>query len=84
MLKLRRCQRRSLWRKPPVGAVLGHVAQRNGAVFIADPGPPMKKKKIASGKRAGDARRDGRDTASQAKTRTANAAEHGDAAALWS
>lgn len=56
---------------------------RNGAVFIADPGPSMKKK-IASGKRAGDARRDGRDTASQAKTRTANAAEHGEAAALWS
>lgn len=32
-----------MWRKPPVGAVLGHVARRDGAVFIADPGPSMKK-----------------------------------------
>lgn len=46
-----------VWKKqPPVGAVLGHVAERNGAVFISDPGPSMKKKS-PSGKRAGDAQR---------------------------
>lgn len=49
--------------KPPVGAVAGHVAHRNGAVFTADPGPSVKKRG-ASGKRAGDAQRDGRNTAS--------------------
>lgn len=49
--------------KPPVGAVGGHVAQRNGAVFTADPGPSVKKRG-ASGKRAGDAQRDGSNTAS--------------------
>lgn len=48
--------------KPPVGAVAGHVAQWNGAVFTADPGPSVKKRG-ASGKRAGDAQRDGRNTA---------------------
>lgn len=37
--------------------------QRNGAVFTADPGPSVKKRG-ASGKRAGDAQRDGRNTAS--------------------
>lgn len=34
-----------VWQKqPPVGAVLGHVAERSGAVFISDPGPSVKKK----------------------------------------
>lgn len=39
-------------KQPPVGAVLGHVAERSGAVFISDPGPSMKKKS-PSGKKKG-------------------------------
>lgn len=67
-----------VWEKPPVGAVLlGHVAQRSGAVFLSDPGPSMKKKTDRAAKRAGDAQRDRGNTALRAKNRTADAAKHG-------
>lgn len=37
-------------KEPPAGAVLGHVAESSGAVFISDPGP-SRKKKSPSGKK---------------------------------
>lgn len=38
-----------VWEKPPVGAVLGHVAQRNGAVFHPDPSMRKKEKRRPRG-----------------------------------
>ncbi|KAL7393744.1 hypothetical protein ABVT39_015459 [Epinephelus coioides] len=73
--ELRRCQRCCVWKKPPVGAVLGHVAQRNGAVFLSD--PSMKKKYRASGRRAGGCTTAQRKQLHRRKTRNADAAEHG-------
>lgn len=38
-----------MWEKPPVGAFLGHVAQRNGAVFHPDPSMRKKEKRRPRG-----------------------------------
>lgn len=69
--------------KPPVGAVAGHVAQRNGAVFTADPGPSMKKEERAVkglGMHSGTAAT----RLQPAQTWSACAAEHGEElSALW-
>lgn len=82
--ELLRSQRRSVRVKPPVGAVAGHVAQRNGAVFTADPGPSMKKKKEERavkglGMHSGTAATRLR----PAQTWSACAAEHGEQLPAW-
>lgn len=65
-----------MWRKPPVGAVLGHVARRNGAVSIADPGPSMKKNDRAA---KGLGMHNGTEETRlyRRKNRTADTAKHG-------
>lgn len=66
-----------MWKKPPVGAVLGHVAQRNGAVFISDPGPSIKKKNDRAAKGLG--MHNGREELQlyRRKIRTADTAKYG-------
>ena len=81
-LEVRGCSRCCVWTKPPVGAVLGHVAQRNGAVFLlSDPGPSMKKPTERQ-KGWGCTTGQEKHGSTGEKNRTANAAGHGVSPAL--
>lgn len=69
-----------MWEKPPVGAVLGHVAQRNGAVFHPDPSMRKKRKKATErGMHSGAGERQ----LYRRKIVAAEAAEHGESPGLW-
>lgn len=77
-----RCRSADCSAAAPVGAVLGHVAQRSGAVFLRDPGPSMKKPERAV-KGLGMHNRTEDTPLHRHDTRKAPASKHGVQPLLW-